>query len=126
MAPQPTVWGVHDFVGLALFQNAVLVDAAGVGEGVFADDGFAALDGEAAHAGDEAGAFDDFAGVDGAVEAAEEIAAGLEGHDDFLEGGVAGALANAVDGAFDLTGAVGDGGEGIGDGEAEGRYGNGR
>ncbi len=48
-----------------------------------------------------------------------DVAAGFEGHDDFFEGGVAGAFADAVDGAFDLTGAALDGGEGIGDGEAE-------
>ena len=49
---------VHDFVGFALFQNAVLMDAAGMGEGVFADDGLAALDEQTAHAGDQARGFE--------------------------------------------------------------------
>ncbi len=40
-------------------------------------------------------------------------------HDDFFERGVAGALADAVDGAFDLARAGGERGDGIGDAEAE-------
>ncbi len=38
---------------------------------------------------------------------------------EFFERGVAGALADAVDGAFDLADAGFDGGDGVGDGEAE-------
>ncbi len=45
--------------------------------------------------------------------------AGFHGHDDFFEGGIAGAFADAVDGAFDLAGAALNAGEGVGDGEAE-------
>ena len=50
---------------------------------------------------------------------AEKIAARFEGHDDFLHGGVAGALADAVDGAFDLARPVADGGERIGHRQTE-------
>src|SRR5690606_14931909 len=39
--------------------------------------------------------------------------------DDLLDGGVAGAFPDAVDGAFDLTGAAFDGGQGVGDGQAQ-------
>ena len=47
------------------------------------------------------------------------VVAGLEDHDDLFERAVAGALADAVDGAFDLARAGFDGGERVGDGEAE-------
>ena len=57
---------------------------------------------------------------------AEEIAARFDGHDDFLHGRVAGALADAVDGAFDLTRAVADGGERIGHAPNPDHCGNGR
>jgi hypothetical protein len=42
-----------------------------------------------------------------------------QGHDDFFQGGVAGAFADAVDGAFDLAGAVLDRGQRIGHGQAQ-------
>ena len=45
------VCGVDDLVGLAGLEDAVLVDARGVGEGVRADDGLVGLD---LHAGDAA------------------------------------------------------------------------
>ncbi len=47
------------------------------------------------------------------------IPARAQGHDDFLHGGVAGALADAVDRAFGLPGAAFDRGQGIGDGQAQ-------
>ena len=46
---QADVLGVHDLVGGALLEHAVLVDAGLVGEGVLADDGLVALH---LHAGD--------------------------------------------------------------------------
>ena len=47
---------VHDLVGLALLENAVLMNAAGMGECILANDGFAALHDQSAHARDQAGA----------------------------------------------------------------------
>ncbi len=47
------------------------------------------------------------------------IVARAQGHDDFLQRRVAGALADAVDGAFDLPRAVFDGRQRIGDGQAQ-------
>ncbi len=44
---------------------------------------------------------------------------GLQGHDDLFEGGVSGPLADAVDRAFDLPGAGLDGGQTVGDGQAQ-------
>src|ERR1041385_566755 len=110
---------VHDLVSLALFQNAVLVNAAAVGEGVQAHDGLAALHDQPAHAGDELGRLHNLPRIHIAVHLAQEVAAGLDGHDVFFEGGVAGAFADAIDGALDLAGAGADGGQGVGHGEAE-------
>jgi hypothetical protein len=101
---------VHDLVGLAFLEDAVLMNAARMREGIFADDRLAALHDESAHARDETRAFHDLAGVHAGVEAAEKITARLERHHDFLEGRVARALADAVDGAFDLARAGADGG----------------
>ena len=49
----------------------------------------------------------------------EAVAAGLDGHDDLFERSVAGALADAVDGALDLPRAGLDGGQRIGHGQAQ-------
>ena len=43
----------------------------------------------------------------------------LQRHDDLFEGAVAGPLAEAVDGAFDLPGPFEHGGEAVGDGHAQ-------
>src|SRR3954469_7427845 len=84
-----------------------------MGKGVFADNGFAALDHKAAHAGYQPGGFHDLSRVDIASELSEEIAPGAKGHDNLFEGGVARSLPNSVDGAFDLPRAVAHGREGI-------------
>ena len=47
------------------------------------------------------------------------VAADGEDGGELFEGGVAGAFADAVDGALDLADAGFDGGDGVGDGEAE-------
>ena len=49
----------------------------------------------------------------------QRVGADLEGHHDLFERRVAGALADAVDGALDLAGAGLHGGERVGDGQAE-------
>ena len=56
---------------------------------------------------------------DDVVRVGQLVAAHGEDGGDLFEGGVAGALADAVDGALDLADAGFDGGEGVGDGEAE-------
>ena len=57
-------------------------------------------------------------GVDAGV-VGQHVAAGLDRHDDLLERGVAGPLADAVDRAFDLPRAALDAGQRIGDRQAE-------
>ena len=49
----------------------------------------------------------------------EVIAARADRHDDLFQGAVAGALAEAVDGALDLAGALLQGGQAVGDGQAQ-------
>ncbi len=110
--------GRHDLVGERVGHHAVLVDAGLVREGVGADDG---LVGRAAEA-DELGK--DFArGVElfhlDVVGVGKLVAANHEGGGDLFEGGVAGALADAGDGALDLAGTGLNAGEGVGDGHAE-------
>src|SRR3972149_6698664 len=97
----------------------MLVDARLVAEGVGADDGFVGLDGDPCQAGHQAAG----AGYLGAVDIygqVEEVAPGPEGHDNLLEGGVAGPLTDAVDGALHLPGAGPDSRQGVGYGQAQG------
>ena len=112
------VRGVDDLVGVAGLEDAVLVDAGGVREGVGADDGLVGLDAHARDAGDEVARAGELLGHDVGV-GVELLAVHLDGHHDLLERGVAGALAQAVDGALDLAGAVLDALEGKGRGHAE-------
>ena len=53
------------------------------------------------------------------VSAAEIVVPRLERHDDLFQRAVAGPLADAVDGAFDLAGAVLDGRQAVGHGQAQ-------
>ena len=108
----------HDFVSLAALEHAVLVDARLVGESVGANDRLVRLHREAGDSRDQPRAGHDLGGVEvgGAV---EDVTAGAHRHDDLLEGGVAGALAEAVDGALDLACAVLHCGQGVGNRQAE-------
>ena len=53
------------------------------------------------------------------VRKCEEVGARVDRHDHLFHRGVAGALADAVDGALDLARAVAHGGQRVGDGHAE-------
>ena len=111
-------FGAHNFVGLLVLEHAVLVDAGFVGEGIGADNGFVGLDGDAGVIADQ---FTD-AGQLGGIDACRQVvegAAGMQRHDHFFQGGVAGALADAVDGDF-LPGAPGmDASQGVGGGQTQ-------
>ena len=109
---------VHDLVGRALLEHAVLVDAGLVGERVAAHDRLVRLHGVAGQARDEAAGARDLARVDAGGEA-DVGGAGVQQHHDLLERGVARALADAVDRALDLAGAGLQARERVGDGEAE-------
>ncbi len=96
----------------------MLVDAGCVREGVGSDDGLVGRGAEA-DALARASGWWGRAGSSRCCGVREAVAAHGEDGGDLFEGGVAGALADAVDGALDLAGAGFDGGEGVGDGEAE-------
>ena len=102
LARPADVLGAHDLVGVARLEHAVLVDARGVGEGVGADHRLVRLHDEAGGLATP-GARPARCGVVSMPELEPEVVlAGLHRHHDLLERAVAGALAEAVDGAFDL------------------------
>ena len=111
--------GVDDLVGLAVREDAVLVDAGLVREGVAPDDGLVVLDRVAGQAGHEPRRPGELLGAHADVDAGEEVAARADRHDDLLERGVAGALAEAVDRALDLACTGDHAGERVGDRHAE-------
>src|SRR3989344_5892027 len=96
------ILGAHDFVGLAFFDNPVLMDAGLVREGIGADNCLVRLHRKTGDARDQARGWHDLGGVDTRV-AAEKTAPRTPPHHDLLERGVAGALAEAIDGAFPLA-----------------------
>ena len=75
-----------------------------MGERVAADDRLVPLDGQAGDRRDHPADGIEPLGLDAGGQAVV-VEAGLERHDDLLERGVAGALADAVDRALDLPGA---------------------
>ena len=112
------VGGAHDLVSLGVGDDAVLVDAGLMGKGVGAHNGFAGGDGHAGDAGEQLAGLVDLAGIDAGLRAVE-IHPGMKGHDHFLQTGVAGPLADAVDGALHLGGARPDTGQGVGHSHAQ-------
>ena len=112
------VGGLHDLICLGIGDDAVLVDAGLMREGVRADDRLARRDRHARDIAQALAALVDLLGVDARL-GLIEVAARLERHDDLLEAGVARALADAVDGALHLRRARLDAGEGVRDGHAE-------
>ena len=98
---------IDDLVGIACLDNAVLVNARGMRKGVCADDCLVRLNDEARDGGNQTGSAHEFTGVDVGM-GVKLLAVHLDAHDNFFHSGVASALAQAVDGAFDLTSAVFD------------------
>ena len=115
---QPNAFRRHDLEGLGMLQDAVLMDAALMREGIPPDDRLVVLHREGGDAGDEARGARQHGRVDAGPER-HGVAAGADGHDDLLQRRVAGALAKTVHRAFDLPGPRPDTRQRIGDGEAE-------
>ena len=109
---------IYDFVGIALLQHAILMDAGGVRERVGADDGLVHLHVDAGDGRNQAGGLKELAGVDVGV-GVKLLTVHLDAHDHFLHGRVARALAQAVDGALDLGCAVFHTGQRQGRGHAQ-------
>src|SRR4051812_33195509 len=91
--------GIDDLVRGPLLEEAVLVDAGLVREGVAADDRLVRLHGHADDLGQQLARRIELRGLDAGL-VPEGVAPRLQNHDDLLERAVAGALADAVDGAF--------------------------
>ena len=115
---KPTSSGPHDLVGAAVGDHAVLVDAGFVREGVVADDGLVARDAGADHAGEQARGAVESLGADAGLDAVA-IRPRAHRHHHFLQRAVAGALADAGDGALDLARAGLDRGQAVGDRQPE-------
>ena len=115
---QPDVFRTHDFVCRCVLQHAVLMDAGFVREGVLTDDGLVARDMHAGDARHEPARRIQLVCID-AGRRAEVFSARMQRHDDFFQRAVAGAFADAVDGALDLPGAGRDRGQAVGDGHAQ-------
>ena len=108
----------HDLVGLRVLEHAVLVDAALVREGVPADDRLVVLHRERGRRRHQLGGAVELLGIDADL-VGQHVAARLDGHHDLFQRGVARALADAVDGAFDLPAAGADAGQRVGHRHAE-------
>ena len=115
---QPDVLGPQDLVGRVVLEHAVLVDARLVREGVLAHHRLVARDRHAGDARDQARGRVEARGVDAGRDV-EERRARLQRHHDLLERAVAGALADAVDGALDLARAGHHRGQAVGDRHAQ-------
>jgi len=86
-----------------MLDHAVLVDTRLVGEGILANDGLVALHVNARHAGDQPAGPVNLRCVDPALQG-KVIPPRAEVHDDLFQGGVPGALPDAVDGTLRLPG----------------------
>ena len=103
---------VDDLVGLGILQDAVLVDAGRVGEGVLAHDGLVRLHRHVHQGRHEPARGIDALGVD--VRLQRNPVMGLQDHGDLLQGGVPRPFADAVDRDLALAGAVQQAGHRIG------------
>src|SRR5580698_11031325 len=108
----------HDFVAEWVGQHAVLVNAGLVREGVVADDGLVGRGLEGDDLAENLARWIKVGELDVGGDAVA-VAADVEGGGDLFEGRVAGALADAVDGALDLACAILHSGQRVGDGQAE-------
>ena len=85
-----------------MLEHSVLMNARLVGKGVLADDRLVVLDRKIRDVGNELGGPRQHLGIDPGGEG-HGVAAYFQRHDDFFQRGVAGALTDAVDRAFDLA-----------------------
>ena len=116
---QAHVFGTHDLVGLAMLEHAVLMNAGLVGEGIGADDGLVGLHRKAGNARHQPRAVHDPGGVEVIHGAGKNVAPGFHRHHHFLQRGIAGPLAQTIDGAFHLARAIHHRGQRVGRGQAE-------
>ena len=111
-------FGPHDLVGRGVLQHAVLVDAALVRERIPADDGLVVLHRERCRRRHHLRGAGQLRSVD-LVPVGEFVVTHVDRHHDLFERSVAGALADAVDRALDLTRTADHAGQRIRHGHAE-------
>src|ERR1700730_3257016 len=110
---------IHDFIGFAMLQNTILMNAGSVRERVLPDDRFASCDGQSAHPADNSRSLYYLRELKLGEVFAIEILSSLDCHDDFLQSNITSSLADAVDGSFHLPGTGADCGQRIGYGEPQ-------
>ena len=93
---------IDDLVRGPLFQKSILMNAGFVGERVLADDRLVGLRPERDDRRQQLAGRVKMFGDDARFKR-QPVAARIHRHDDFFQSGIAGALANAVDGALDLS-----------------------
>ena len=109
---QPHVGRAHDLKGFGVFQHTILMNAGFVGKGVLADNRLVKLHRKTGNGGNAARDIHDLGGINpGAV--GHDIAAHLQRHHHFLQRGIAGAFAQAIDRALNLPGTPGNSGQRI-------------
>ena len=110
--------GRHDLVTQRIAEHAMLVNAGFMRERVAPDDGLIGLHRKPENGGERLAGGRDVLGANAGGER-EAVGADPQRHHDFLQRSVAGAFADAVDGALHLPGAGFNRGQAIGDGEPE-------
>ena len=115
---QTHIFRPHDFVGAALLEHAVLMNAGFVGKSVLADDGLVALHVDAGDARDQPAGGTEALGVDGGAHL-KVVRPRVDGHHHFFQSAVAGPFTQAVDRAFHLAGAFFQCRQAIGDRQAQ-------
>ena len=100
-AGNANIFGPHDFKRLGVFQHTILMDTAFMRKGVFANDGLVKLHRETRHRADPARNMHDLFSID-VGEERHDVSPHTERHNNFFQSGVARALAQTIDRAFDL------------------------
>src|ERR1700757_960558 len=95
---------VHDFVGLTMFQDPILMDTRSMSESVLANDRLTPGYREPTHAADQSRGLHDLLIVQIGVITAVKVFSGLQRHHNFFQSNVTGALADPIDGSLDLPG----------------------
>jgi hypothetical protein len=94
---------IHDFVGRALIQHAVLMDTRFMCKRITTNNGLVVLNGIGSEATHQTRSASQFLGLDTGIDATEVIGTSTERHHDFFQRSVTGTLTQTVDCTFDLT-----------------------
>ena len=111
------ILGIHDFVGLHILQYTVLMDSAGMGEGITSHDGLVGLYRHVHQAGHQTARRIYLLRIDIGIDADSFMAFKNHGH--FFERGIPRTLTDTVNGDFRLAGTVHDSRNRIGSSHAQ-------